>query len=203
LKNNKGENKMKKIAIIALVAMIAGIASADLSVDWKSESGAVTGSDGGTDYLVGSTVQLIWSSSAAITAAGGYDLAALQSAGAFYVLDTTTTTPIWTGVGGIFGNADVGGNNINSGYFYTRVFQSSGALGEYFLDIPMAAGGDYVYSATDPATTYSTDVVSGTPWVGANGTTVVPEPATIGLFGLGALSAWIIRRNKAKATEEA
>ena len=27
---------------------------------------------------------------------------------------------------------------------------------------------------------------------------VVPEPATIGLFGLGALSAWILRRNKAK-----
>ncbi len=32
---------------------------------------------------------------------------------------------------------------------------------------------------------------------------VVPEPATIGLFGLGALSAWIIRRNKQKAQEEA
>ena len=27
---------------------------------------------------------------------------------------------------------------------------------------------------------------------------VIPEPATIGLFGLGALSAWILRRNKAK-----
>ena len=32
---------------------------------------------------------------------------------------------------------------------------------------------------------------------------VVPEPATIGLFGLGALSAWILRRNKMKATKEA
>ena len=32
--------------------------------------------------------------------------------------------------------------------------------------------------------------------------TVVPEPATIGLFGLGALSAWIIRRNKLQAREE-
>jgi hypothetical protein len=30
----------------------------------------------------------------------------------------------------------------------------------------------------------------------------VPEPATVGLFGLGALGAWIIRRNKAKAIEE-
>jgi len=27
---------------------------------------------------------------------------------------------------------------------------------------------------------------------------VVPEPATIGLFGIGAIGAWILRRNKAK-----
>lgn len=37
---------------------------------------------------------------------------------------------------------------------------------------------------------------------GANALSVVPEPATVGLFGLGALSAWIIRRNKLKAEKE-
>lgn len=29
----------------------------------------------------------------------------------------------------------------------------------------------------------------------------IPEPATVGLFGLGALSAWFIRRNKKQAVE--
>lgn len=33
---------------------------------------------------------------------------------------------------------------------------------------------------------------------GASALDIVPEPATIGLFGLGALSAWILRRNNAK-----
>jgi hypothetical protein len=41
-----------------------------------------------------------------------------------------------------------------------------------------------------------TGIFSSSTWV------AVPEPATIGLFGLGALSVWFIRRSK-KAQEEA
>jgi hypothetical protein len=37
--------------------------------------------------------------------------------------------------------------------------------------------------------------------VGFDNVGVVPEPATIGLFGLGGLGAWLLRRNKLKAKE--
>lgn len=198
---------MKKLMIIAVAAMVAGIASADLSVSWKSQVGAVSATSGGTDFLVGSTIQLIWSTSGAITTAGSYDLAAAEAANDFYVLaeNVTGANSLWNLGLPLFTSADVGGNNINSGFFYTRFFQTDGTVdGEYFRDFAMGAGADYVYNALDGATTYSADVVpGGLNWIGANGTTVsvIPEPATIGLFGLGALSAWIIRRNKAKREE--
>lgn len=192
---------MKKIAMIATAVMIAGVTVADLSIDWRSQVGAIAETDGGSDWLVGSTIQLIWSSSAAITTSGAYDLAALEAANSFYVLSTEVTgaNSTWSGFGGTYSNSDVGGNDINTGYFYTRIFQSTGAAGEYFIDYSMGLGADYVYDAQVTDTIYGDNVTpAGTGnWIGDNGTTVaVPEPATIGLFGLGALSAWFIRRSK-------
>jgi hypothetical protein len=50
-------------------------------------------------------------------------------------------------------------------------------------------------SGTDTAIDYRLTSINGT-WQS------VPEPATIGLFGLGALSAWFIRRSKKAQQEE-
>lgn len=192
---------MKKIILLAITAMIAGIGSADLSIKWTSQSGGISAPDGSTP-LVGSTINLVWSDTAAITTAGSYNLGAMETAGDFYVLREGVTggNSLWlyTDVP-IYDNSTVGGNNINSGFFYTRVFEATGAADEYFLDLSMGAGADYVYAATDAGSVYSSDVAPAgvfTP-IDANNTIVaVPEPATIGLFGLGALGAWIIRRRK-------
>jgi hypothetical protein len=40
------------------------------------------------------------------------------------------------------------------------------------------------------------------PWSVSYESFAVPEPATMGLFGIGALGVWFIRRNKIKATEQ-
>jgi len=198
---------MNKITTIAVVAMIAGAACADLSVEWRSQTGAIAETDGGTDFLVGSTIELIWSPNDAITTAGAYDLVALEAANSFYVLSSEVTgaNSTWSGFGGVFDNTLIGGNDINTGFFYTRIFQNDGSAGENFMDYSMGAGASFVFNSLDAATTFKDNVTpAGTGnWIGDNNTTVVPEPATIGLFGLGALSAWIIRRNKQKATEVA
>jgi len=195
---------MKKITMIAVVAMFAGAAAADLSVEWRSQAGGVTDTTGSPDFLVGSTIQLLWSDTSVITTDGEYNLNAMEAANGFYVLASSTTgaNSLWTEGGDVYTSADIGNADINTGFFYTRIFQTDGSVGDYFLDIPMAAGADYVYVAALPTTVFKDNVVSGVQNINANNTTVVPEPATIGLFGLGALSAWIIRRNKLKAREE-
>lgn len=184
---------MKKIVMIATVAIIAGAVSADLAVEWKSTVGAIEGTEGANDFLEGSTIQLIWSAAGAFTTAGEYDLSTLSET----VLKTGVTgaNSLWN-----LGSEEYAGD-YTGGSFFTRIFQDTGAAGEYFLDIPMGDGANYVYDPLSPATVYNSNVApGGITWVGSNGT--VPEPATVGLFGLGALSAWFIRRSKKAQKEE-
>lgn len=181
---------MKKIMAIAMVAMVAGITSADLSIDWTSGIAGGVYDDNGVDFVEGGTAQLIWSTSPMIDTAGAYDVANMADE---FVLLTDVTGAYGQGFAGsgIWSNADVGGNEISSGYFYTRIFS---ATSDSFLDI---AGGSPVlatYSATDPSTVYSDAVLAGVYTINQNGTTVIPEPATIGLMGIAGLGMFLARR---------
>lgn len=177
---------MKKIAMIAVVAMVAGLASADLAVAWKSQAGAVTAPSGGANYLVGSRIDLIYSLSGAITVDGQYNVTLPDET----VLATglTGANSLWNVPGQTF----VG--DFSAGKFFTRVYESTGAAGEFFLDIAMADGVDYVFNPQDTGTVYANSVVSGIQNINANGTTVIPEPATFGLMGIAGMGLFLARK---------
>ncbi len=178
---------MKKSAMIAVAAMVAGVASADLSVSWISQTGAVEGTSGGNDFLVGSTIELIYSDAGVITVAGGYVLPEIGET----VLATGVTggNSLWN-----FANETFIGD-YTSGFFFTRVYENDGSAGEFFLDVAMAAGTDWVFDDQNPGTAYGSDVVSGIQYIGANETKVaVPEPATLGLMGIAGLGMFLARK---------
>lgn len=199
---------MKKSLIVIVGAMVAGIVSADLAVNWKST--AVGVQDDQSAFVVGGTVQLIWSPSGALMVAGGYNvnLSAVRGesdgVGGF-VLNSNVT-----GDYGLFGpfsegslnpytDADVGGADVNTGFFFTRIFESNAIGEQYFLDIGNVDASAWVFSATDPLTVYGENAVPGAPGelvnTGDNGTFVaVPEPATFGLMGVAALGLFLARK---------
>jgi hypothetical protein len=190
---------MKKVIAVTMAAMVAGIAAADLSIDWQAgTAGAIydVGGSGATGpFVEGGVVQLIWSLSPAVTAPGQYDVLGGAMLADEYLLLQDVTAAFGQGWGGsgIWANSDVGGNDISAGYFYTRIHQGAGAAGDFFVDVAQTAPVLATYSATDPSTTYS-DPVLGIFNVDANGTTVIPEPATIGLMGIAGLGMYLARR---------
>lgn len=200
---------MKKVmSICAAVVAVAGVASADLSVDWFNTSVAVT-DDGATSFINDNLVQLIWSASSDSLAAGGYAVAGGSALAGEYILNSTTdhaaNPPVgfWGPLAAVYGGADVGGADINTGYFFTRVFETATAdAGTAFYDTARVDASAWVYDNLVPGSTYSQEFLeNNTPYaaggsldVNANGTTVIPEPATIGLMGIAGLGMFLARR---------
>jgi hypothetical protein len=195
---------MKKVLAITAAAVIASVASADIAVDLVNNAGVFT--TDGTTYVDTAFVQLVWNATAPLTTVD----ASLSNAGD-YVLSSLTTTLGYAGtwsdqVLGVQQWADsaVDDANILSGYLTVRIFDTAAmVVGDTFMQFGIDVDGTLTeYDNLVGSTVYSTLGQFGGN-IGASTYTVVPEPATIGLFGLGALSAWIVRRNKMKATVEA
>lgn len=207
---------MKKLIIIAaVVAAIAGVAKADLAVKWFNDQIIVDDGSGG--LADGALVQLLWSATGIQTSGGGgfavQGGALLQGE---YLLAQTTTfgsggaTPpdfgLWAPTQGIWFNSDVGGADINSGFFFTRIFNADGALGETFLDTGEVDASAWVYDdgtgkvppVPDPNTIYQLNAIPGpafsTVLLDTNGSTVIPEPATVGLMGIAGLGMFLARK---------
>jgi hypothetical protein len=68
--------------------------------------------------------------------------------------------------------------------------------GDYFGFVSRGRARNFAGEPTDPFNRESAQVFDYKSFA------VVPEPATVGLFGLGAIGAWIVRRNKQKALEQ-
>ncbi|MEE9358731.1 MAG: PEP-CTERM sorting domain-containing protein [Sedimenticolaceae bacterium] len=198
----------KTMAIVAVIAM-AGVASADLAVDWASTAGMydVGGSGGGGPFITDGIVQLIWDASGSQTisgGAGGYNVGGGALLAGEFLLNTAVINSgfgQWADGVGIYSDANVGGADIASGVFFTRIFQdATGSVGSFFLDTGEMAA-TLVYNAgppVDPAsiTDYSGIAVVGasTGSIDANATTVIPEPATFGLMGIAGLGMFLARR---------
>lgn len=197
---------MKKItmAILAGVA-VAGVASADISVLFKSQTALVregyTTLGPGQGLEAGAYVQLIWKADNAGYQSDNLDVSLLNAgeylladgyAGAVGIFDIPGG-----GVASQFSDSDVGGNNILNGYFYARVFErGTVAVGDYFLEMGIQGSPLTEYDPLSAGTTYSDNMAAdvGDIWIDSQGTTVVPEPATIGLMGVAGIGMFLARK---------
>lgn len=166
---------------------------------------------GGTAYgdalVSGSIVQLIYSSDQTIGAISNLDPFDPSLSGDELITSSTIGThPSYPGSAGVFyvGAYSLPSSAYQSGYCYMRVFQKTSTS---------VSGGETVYYAQGPASgsTISTghpveSPPNTPPWVDLAGTaggmfmpmdlsvTVVPEPGTMALFGLGLLTVALRRK---------
>lgn len=176
---------MKRAVWIVWIGMMVGVSFADLAISWKSQAGAVEATNGANDFLEGSRIDLIFSEAGAVTAPGPYypwDLNEIILA-----TGTTGANSLWNEPGQVFSG------DFTGGFFFTRIYETDGSFFEYFLDIPMGHGADWVYNPMDTHTVYADNVVSGILWVGENGVALIPEPATVSLMGIAAMGLFMMR----------
>jgi hypothetical protein len=185
----EGNIMMKKTIIIA-ASLVAALAFGDISVDWYS-SGYVAEEDGSYNATESLFCQLIWveTYSGDITSTDGTLLngeVLLDSTYAIYGQFSSDGAEIYT---------DDTTYTYDYGYIFARIWNTDGT---YYYESLVIDCLDYTGV---PDTITDAGILAATDFVTTN-IEAVPEPATIGLFGLGALSAWFIRRSKKSQEEE-
>ena len=193
---------MKKTMAVLMVVAVAGVASADLAVNAKNQTPLVregfTSIGPGQGLEAGAYVQLLWKADNA-----GYqsdDLAeSLLNPGEYLLRDgyadnvglfNLTSSPAFT-------DAEVGGADVNTGYFYARIFErGTVAPGDFFLEMGIQGPTLTEFDPLVAPSTYSLNMGLDVAevWIDSQGTTVVPEPATIGLMGIAGLGLVLARR---------
>ena len=193
---------MKKITTLVAAFAAATVASADISVNFAASGtgllieGATFPPTGSTILGAGNLVQLVWSDSNA-----GYqsDDLGLSLVAAGETILATTTTSIggnFNAGSGVYGDADVGGVDINNGYFFARVFDSAAPVANaYFLEMGIEGSSLTEYSNLDAGSVYSDSLNDiGFTAIDFQDTQVIPEPATIGLLGIAGAGLYAARR---------
>lgn len=197
-----------KLWIIRLL-FAASVAYSDLAINWSNSNQPVYLDHAGGPFVAdGSLVQLIWSENGITTSQPGlYNIRGGSLLPGEYLLDSTTTGGgygLWKRAlgndgGGLYSDTDVGGADINAGYFYTRIFNNppGDAYHSYpflfepnFVDVNQAASSSYNYDPLDPLSVYSDNALGGTPAV----IPAIPEPATAFLFVIGLSFTWLARK---------
>ena len=187
---------MKKIISILIATSFAGVAFADIAIELKNNGGVVT--TDGTTNVGKAFVQLIWTASTPEAQAG---IGATLGSGEF-LLNSLITTDGFAGtwsdqpIGVLtYVDADVGGADINDGYFFVRMFDNTATgLGDFYLQqyqqgIPLAESNPDVGAPPPP---YNSNTFLGGDL--SLGNQVIPEPAVAALLGIFGGGLLITRR---------
>ncbi len=199
---------MKKVMAVLAIASCVGVASADIALDYWNDAGVLNGGFLGADGFGTATAQLIWSATAPALDGSMFVDSAYGLNSGEYLLQTVNTSAGYAGTwsdqasslsGLLFGDSDVGGSDINTGYLYVRFYDDAFGNGSYGLVQAIDVSGSLTeFDALTPSTTYSSNGLLGGTIVDAAGTAgqfeVVPEPATIGLMGIAGLGMFLARR---------
>lgn len=208
-----GRVAMKKFGWIVVVILIMSANSffADIAVNWNNTTTFLIDSGLSESPVDGSLVQLIWSPTLPVSGSNHWAKINGGVAVGQHVLASDTTESFlghWSGNGMlVFNDDNVGGSDINNGYFFTRVFDSAtpaaGSSYAEFATYDLPAGVLKDYDGTD-ASAYLTEMgpvagdLSAAEFAGlavVMDQTVVPEPSTVLFFGMGGLGAWLLRKN--------
>ena len=194
---------MKKTLVMSLAAMVAMCSVADIAIEWKSGANSVGNQAG--DNLIGSGTYaaLVWSAGAPTLATA---FAPDGTSANEFLLNSTITTGLGGGFligGAVYDDSAVGGADINSGYFFTRIFDTATVtVSSYYsqggVEIPTL---NEAYDAEGlPTPAYATLVYDGAAAAPVFGQTVnevvsvIPEPATLGLLGVAGLGMFLARK---------
>lgn len=209
---------MKKYIATLMSVFVVGSANAQIGILWDSQTFfALPGFVGSTEineYVQpGALHVLIWSTTAPPAEDWANPNGDGSGAGEWVLFSGTAAA-----VGGdfdyrssplIFNDADVGGNDINSGYVYSRIFEGPTPTPEswYYQSLVNPEPTLIAYDAMNaPSTTLDHRAASGTPFPGpALGDTsdpiygagmfqVIPEPSVFAMLGLGGLFLALRRR---------
>ena len=195
---------MKKCIMVTIALFsVLSIGWSDLGVFWKN--GIIKLESDQNALLNGAKIQLIWSANGITTQSNNMYAVdnGARLAGEYLLKEGVTQTVgvadygLWDPIEDVYNNADVGGANINNGYFFTRVFTWDGSVGEYFLDTGQVDASGYVYDSQDPSTVYNGNAIPGVALSTLDlisGGTTIPEPATFSLIAIAGLSAFFMRR---------
>ena len=192
---------VRKIILVLLVFSLK--TNADIGIHFFASGNAILKS-GETSLSMssvlgaGNLVQLVWSTSNWGYQNNNLDLS-LANTGET-ILDTTTTS-----FGGSFNagtsfytNDDVNGLNINDGYLFARVFESSNpSNGDYFLEMGLLHSSNVVVNSPVYGENYSRSLNDlGDVPIDSQSTIVgiIPEPATVSLIGISFVGLTIYRR---------
>lgn len=205
--------KTLRMLVAAACLMAAGDSFASIGVAWSSTTYFYK--NGGNpanypaDYLPTDALRiLIWSANLPPTV--GYALPTTGIGANEYILQTVNSgsdsgTLDLTAADIVKNNTDVGGNNINNGYLYSRIFSSgSPVAGEWYFQSAYIGPTLAVYDAMNPATTIhhiSSDVDTYPELeMGAGGAQsgmfqvqAIPEPGTL-LLALPFFGVMAVRR---------
>lgn len=186
---------MKKVLMFCALSLIAGIAFADIGIDLKNNGGIVYAAGSSTTFVDQALVQLIWSPTN-LAQATDVSVDSYLSPGEKVLYSLITTSGFagtWSDqYPGIleFMNADVGGSDINVGYFFVRIFDNTKlGVNDFYLQQYVQGPNLTEYAANPPPTPYSTFQQLGGS-LDSQGYQIIPEPAVASLiviFGGGML----------------
>ena len=192
---------MKKLVLTILVLSLN--TNADIGIHFFA-SGNVILKSGETSLSIssvlgtGNLVQLVWSTSNLGYQNDNLDQSLVNTGEV--ILDTTTTS-----FGGSFNagtsfytNADVNGLNVDNGYLFARVFESSNpSSGDYFLEMGLLQASNVVVDNPVYGENYSISLNDlGDVSIDSQSTIVgvIPEPTTVSLIGVSFIGLALHRR---------